>query len=100
MTPQSKRIWVCVSGTRCCQRSPQKVLDALQKAVARQGAGERIEVLGGGCIGMCGNGPNALVMIGRSRTPYSHLSPDDADDIIAALAAGDHPVGRLRLKRK
>jgi (2Fe-2S) ferredoxin len=97
---QSKRIWVCVDGKHCCQRNPGKVFEALQEAVVRQGASDQIEVIGGGCLGMCGYGPNALVMIGRSRIGYSHLRPSDADEIISAHTEGDRPVERLRLKRK
>lgn len=97
---QCKRIWVCVDGRHCCQRNPKKVLEALQQAVSKQGVKDRVEVLGGGCLGMCGNGPNALVMIGRSRIGYSHLCPSDAEEIISAHANGDQPVERLRLKRK
>lgn len=96
---QSKRIWVCIDEQHCCHRQPQKVLDALKRAIARQGVGERLEAIGGGCLGMCGYGPNALVVIGRSRIQYSHVRAGDAEEIVAAHADMDRPIERLRLKR-
>lgn len=99
MTGQARRIWVCVTGRHCCQRRPQEVLNALKQAVDRQGVGDKVEVLGGGCLGMCGYGPNALVIIGRSRIAYAGLCPGDADEIVAAHADGHKPIERLRLKR-
>jgi (2Fe-2S) ferredoxin len=101
MTGPSKRIWVCLSGRYCCQRQPEpdKVLAALQEAVIRHDAGDKLEVVGGGCLGMCEHGPNAMVINGRNRIGYSHLCPADADEIVAAHKDGDTPVERLRQKR-
>jgi (2Fe-2S) ferredoxin len=99
MSQRNKRIWVCIDGPHCAQRNPKAVFDALRDAITEQGASDRIEVCSGGCVGMCGNGPNALLMSGRSRTGYSHLVPADAKEIIAAHADGDKPVERLRLKK-
>lgn len=95
----NKRIWVCISGPHCCKLSPQPVLDALNSEINNQGASEQLEAIGGGCVGMCGEGPNALVMVGRNRTGYCHLTPADAREIVEAHKGEDHPVERLRLRR-
>jgi (2Fe-2S) ferredoxin len=99
MNNRSKRMWVCVDGTHCCQRNPQAVVDALQHEITAQGASDRIEVIGSGCVGRCGNGPNVLVVVGRSRIGYSHVTPADAQEIVAAHEGDDHPVERLRQTR-
>jgi (2Fe-2S) ferredoxin len=93
-----KRIWVCVTGRYCSERNPDKVLDALQEAVKKQGASDRIEVIGGGCLGLCGKGPNAIVLNRRDRTCYSGLTPSNAAEIITAHKDKDKPVKRLRSK--
>ncbi len=96
MSDRNKRLWVCVEGTHCCQRNPQAVVDALQAEIAKHGAADRLEVIGSGCVGRCGCGPNVVVVSGRARIGYSHVTPTDADEIVAAHESGDHPVERLR----
>lgn len=96
MLTKTRRIWVCINGPHCCQLNPDKVLDALNQAAVEQQAGDKIEIVGAGCLGMCGDGPNALVMLGRTRIKYSHLKPEDAAVIVAAHAEGDTPVEHLR----
>lgn len=101
MFGQTRRIWVCVNGTHCCQRQPDKVLAALKAEIERQGVSDQMEVIGDGCVGMCGYGPNAMVMIGRTRIPYAHVTPADAAEIVATHASGEtKPIERLRLKRR
>ncbi len=95
----SKRIWVCINGPHCCRLNPQAVLDALNEQIKEQSASKQLEALGGGCVGMCGEGPNAVLMVGRSRTGYCHLTPEDAREVVAAHKADDHPVERLRIRR-
>jgi (2Fe-2S) ferredoxin len=75
------------------------VLTALQESVKKHNATERLEVVGGGCLGMCGYGPNAMVISNRRRIGYCHLTPADAGAIINAHADDDRPVERLRIKR-
>lgn len=94
-----KRIWVCTSGPHCCKLSPQAVLDALNAEIKNQGASEQLEAIGGGCLGMCGEGPNALLIVGRSRTGYCRLTPAHAKEIVTAHNGEDRPVERLRIRR-
>jgi Ferredoxin len=74
------------------------VLEALKAAAKQEGVADRFEILDGGCVGMCGLGPNALVMSGRTRIGYSKLKPEDAREIIIAHKGDDKPVERLRTK--
>lgn len=94
MTQDTKRIWVCTTGPNCASLAaqPRRVLEALQKAIADRQAGDRLEALGTGCLGMCGLGPNARVKCGRSAAAaYSHLTPADAAPIVDAHLRGDSP---------
>lgn len=102
MTQVPKRIWVCTTGPNCTSLAaqPQKVLEALQAAIAIRQAGDRLEALGTGCLGMCGLGPNARVKCGRSASAaYCRLEPEDAAPIVDAHLKGDSPWADKLLKR-
>jgi (2Fe-2S) ferredoxin len=88
----TKRIWVCINGNYCCKLKPQRVLDALNQEIVAQEASEQLEAIGGGCLGMCGEGPNAMVVVNRTRTGYCHVKPKDAKEIVAAHKGEDKPV--------
>ncbi|MEB3337643.1 MAG: (2Fe-2S) ferredoxin domain-containing protein, partial [Leptolyngbyaceae bacterium] len=46
----------CCTSTGCRAASSVEVLSNLQGAVADQGLGDRIDVVGVGCMGFCGRG--------------------------------------------
>ena len=81
---------VCVAaGCLSCQS--QGVKDALTAEVSKRGLGERCQVKGVGCMGLCAEGP--LVSTSNERM-YKHVSPGDANELIDSLEGA--PVSRLR----
>jgi bidirectional [NiFe] hydrogenase diaphorase subunit len=83
-------VHVCVAaGCLSCQS--QGVKDALTAEVTKRGLGERCQVKGVGCMGLCAEGP--LVSTSDERM-YKHVAPSDAGDLIDSLDAA--PVSRLR----
>ena len=81
---------VCVAaGCLSCQS--QGVKDALTAEVSKRGLGERCQVKGVGCMGLCAEGP--LVSTSDERM-YKHVSPGDANELIDSLEGA--PVSRLR----
>jgi len=83
------RVHVCVAaGCLSCQSQPLK--DALDKEVAQRGIGERCQVKGVGCMGLCAEGP--LVSTSRG-TMYKRATPADAGEILDSLEGQE--VSRL-----
>jgi bidirectional [NiFe] hydrogenase diaphorase subunit len=63
-----------------------EIKQALNKAVADQQLGDRVEVQGVGCMGLCGQGP--LVSVEPEGVLYEQVTPENAGTIIEALAGG------------
>ena len=75
------RVNVCVAaGCLSCQSDAVK--EALQQDVSRRGWGERCQVKGTGCMGLCADGP--LVSAGSERL-YKGVAAADAAEILDSL---------------
>jgi len=95
---QSVRILVC-TGTGCAANGAAAVYAALEGAISAHGGGVDIarsgdhdaqnghHVVSTGCRGLCAAGP--LVHIEPSGVLYTHVTPDDADEIVAATLRGE-----------
>ena len=84
------RVNVCVAaGCLSCQS--EAVKEALQQDVSRRGWGERCQVKGTGCMGLCADGP--LVSAGSERL-YKGVAAADAAEILDSLEGP--AVSRLR----
>jgi len=79
---------VCTA-TGCLASRSQSVKDALDKEIAGRGWGNRWQVKGVGCLGLCSEGP---LVSTRSGTLYKRVTAADAGEIL------DH-VGREPAKR-
>lgn len=76
----------CCTSTGCRAADSMGVLGNLQGAVEEAGLGDRVEVVGVGCMGFCGRGP--LVQIDPTNDLYEEVTPADAESIIQALNGG------------
>jgi len=83
------RVNVCVAaGCLSCQS--QSVKDALAAEVGKRGMGERCQVKGVGCMGLCAEGP---LVTTSSNQMYKHVTAADAEELIGSLESA--PVERL-----
>ncbi|MCW6035304.1 NAD(P)H-dependent oxidoreductase subunit E [Spirulina subsalsa FACHB-351] len=76
----------CCTSTGCQAANSLGVKENLDKAVEETGMGDRVEVVGVGCMGFCGRGP--LVQIDPMDTLYEEVTPETAGSIIHALNGG------------
>lgn len=76
----------CCTSTGCRAANSLQVKKNLEGAVKDTGLGDRVQVVGVGCMGFCGNGP--LVEIEPQDKLYERVTPNDAASIIHALDGG------------
>jgi bidirectional [NiFe] hydrogenase diaphorase subunit len=83
----------CCTSTGCQAAQSLEIKKNLAKAVKDRGLGDRVEVVGVGCMGFCGRGP--LVQISTDDQLFEAVTPDQAAGIIASLDGGstDAEVG-------
>ncbi|MGA9380369.1 MAG: NADH-quinone oxidoreductase subunit NuoF, partial [Phormidium sp.] len=86
----------CCTSTGCRAANSMGVKKNLEAAVKEQGMSDRVQVVGVGCMGFCGNGP--LVEIDSQEKLYEQVTPNDAGSIINALNGGvaTAPEGDLK----
>jgi bidirectional [NiFe] hydrogenase diaphorase subunit len=77
----------CCTSTGCQAANSLTVKKNLENAVKEHGLGDRVEVVGVGCMGFCGRGP--LVEIDPQDTLYEVVTPEEAPSIIEALNGGE-----------
>jgi NADH-quinone oxidoreductase subunit F len=87
-----EEILVC-AGTGCVSGGSLDVKQALRKARGRK---KKPGVKSTGCRGYCEKGP--LVLLRPGGALYSRVKPEDAGDIVAAVAEEKGPVKRLLVK--
>lgn len=95
----------CCTATGCQTAGSLAIKDSLVQAVADRKMESRVQVVGVGCLGMCGAGP--LVEVQPDGQLYEHVTTDNAPSIIAGLDGGkvtaprgepSHPFYRGQLK--
>ncbi|MFB2892267.1 NADH-quinone oxidoreductase subunit NuoF [Aerosakkonemataceae cyanobacterium BLCC-F50] len=80
----------CCTSTGCRAANSMGVKKNLETAVKEHGMSDRVQVVGVGCMGFCGNGP--LVEIDSQEKLYEQVTPNDAESIINALNGGGIPT--------
>lgn len=73
------RILYC-SSAGCVPSSGDSVKDTLLKTVEEMGLATSCEVIGTGCLGMCGDGP--MVLVQSDKTLYQHVDANVARRIV------------------
>ncbi len=86
-----RQVLVCCS-TGCSSESSQKIRERLAKLVEEKGL-KRVHVGGTGCFGLCAAGP--VVVVYPDGTFYSHVKPEDADEIVESHLVNNVEVQRL-----
>jgi bidirectional [NiFe] hydrogenase diaphorase subunit len=76
----------CCTSTGCQAANSLGVKKNLEGAVKAADLGDRVQVVGVGCMGFCGRGP--LVEIDPQDKLYEEVTPDDAASIIESLNGG------------
>ncbi|MFB2921331.1 NuoF family protein [Aerosakkonema funiforme] len=86
----------CCTSTGCRAANSLSVKKNLEGAVKDVGLSDRVQVVGVGCMGFCGNGP--LVEIDPQEKLYERVTPNDAASIIEAINGGiaTAPEGDLK----
>ncbi len=83
----------CCTASGCVASHSLAIDKALRQAVADTKRDDRVQVVGVGCLGLCGRGP--LVQTSPSGDLYEKVTPAAAPSIIAALDGGSATVGKL-----
>jgi bidirectional [NiFe] hydrogenase diaphorase subunit len=81
---------LCCNSTGCQSSRSLEVMANLQGAVESAGMGDRAQVVGVGCIGLCSRGP--VVAVGEPTRLYQRVTPEKARSIIGTLAGGKSEV--------
>jgi bidirectional [NiFe] hydrogenase diaphorase subunit len=76
------RLYCCTS-TGCQAANSLAVKQALERAVEAAGLCDRVQVVGVGCMGFCGQGP--MVEVDPDGFHYEKVTPEQAPSIIDAL---------------
>jgi len=87
------RVLYCAAAG-CASCGSLATRDALKQAIAARGI-EAAEVVGAGCMGLCGQGP--LVKVAAGDVLYERVDAAAADRIVEQHLAGGRPVGDLQL---
>src|SRR5262249_12492978 len=78
----------CCTASGCLASGAGAVHKAMQQAVTARGLGDRVGVVGVGCLGLCGRGP--LVELAPSGALFEKVTPPAAASLVGA-AAGETP---------
>ncbi|MBP1624972.1 MAG: NADH:ubiquinone oxidoreductase, NADH-binding (51 kD) subunit, partial [Acidobacteria bacterium] len=89
---KSVSVTIC-TGTGCRAYGAEKVADALDQEVEKQGIGHRVAVRRTGCHGFCEHGP--LVVVEPKGACYLDVKAKDAAAIVEKTVLGDEVIERL-----
>ncbi len=85
-------VTIC-TGTGCRAYGAEKVADAFDQEIEKQGIGHRVAVRRTGCHGFCERGP--LVVIQPSGICYLDVKVKDVASIVEKTVLGDEAIDRL-----
>lgn len=76
----------CCTSSGCQASGALELFHQLQAAVEAAGQNERVDIVGVGCMGFCGQGP--MVSVEADGVLFEHVRPEQAPEIIASLDGG------------
>jgi bidirectional [NiFe] hydrogenase diaphorase subunit len=77
----------CCTAAGCVSAGSNEVLESLRAAVKEQGAEERVQVAGVGCMRLCSQGP--LVQVAPQGLLYQKVTVQNASSVVHALNGGN-----------
>ena len=89
-----RHILVC-HGTGCTSSNSEQILENFNNLIKEKNI-ENVRVVKTGCFGLCSKGP--IVIIRPDDTFYSHVKPEDCEEIINTHILGGQKVERLLCK--
>lgn len=92
---QHEAILLCAGGG-CIASGAYAFKDALITALSAHGLADRVSIIETGCLGPCALGP--VCVIGRDKTYYQGLQPDDAEELVTSHLKNNQVVERLTWK--
>lgn len=97
MSQYEKHVFVCISGPYCWyDGDTESIFSQLKRRVAKAGLKDSIRVNRSGCLNHCGHGP--MIVVYPEGVWYSHVQPEDVDEIFENHLRQNHPVERLVLE--
>ncbi|MHC1787231.1 MAG: NADH-quinone oxidoreductase subunit NuoF [Christensenellales bacterium] len=90
-------VLIC-GGTGCTSSGSQQIFDRLESRLKEFGLEREIKPIRTGCFGLCEAGP--IVIVYPEGTFYSHVRPEDMDEIVAEHLLKGRVVKRLIHKDK
>ena len=88
------QILIC-KGTGCVSARSDLIKENFDKAIEKYKIRD-VEAMITGCFGFCGEGP--IVKVEPDNVFYTHVSPDDVNEIVAEHILHGRPVKRLLYK--
>ena len=85
-------ILVC-TGTGCSSSNSPKIIEAFERELKAQGMEQEARVVKTGCFGLCAMGP--VVLVYPEGAFYTHVTPDDAAEIVSEHIVKGRIVQRL-----
>ena len=87
-SPYIAHLFVCTNDRKgerksCADNQSQLVRARLKEVADERGWKGKVRISNSGCMGLCAKGPN--VMIYPQKIWFSGVSPEDVDDIVAAI---------------
>ena len=84
---------LCCSGTDCTAYGSAQIFGRFEQLIKEKGLEKEVKVISTGCFGLCKDGP--IVVVYPDGTCYSHVKPEDVDEIVSEHLAKGRPVQRL-----
>jgi (2Fe-2S) ferredoxin len=84
-----KFLFVCENSReegKCCMPAGGQIREALKKAVKDSGLDPKLRVSRAGCLDLCAEGPNVLLM--PDNRWFSHVGKNDLEDILREARKG------------
>ena len=91
-TTEKMSVLVC-GGTGCTSGNSKIIFENLKTKVAAAGIENKVDIILTGCFGLCSKGP--IVVVYPDGAFYTHVKPEDVDDIVNDHLVGGTPVERL-----
>ena len=93
---EKDQILVCMGGG-CIASGSDEVLRSMRADIQAAGLEKSVHCVGTGCLGPCSAGP--VVVIGKDKTFYMKVKPEDTADIVNTHLKGGNVVERLTWKK-